>query len=102
MIRLPPRSTLFPYTTLFRSIKTQTPNLIELAFFPRNKADLLFVGKLYVTMDGQYAIKRAELSVANDINLNFVRDLDVKLNFEQRSEERRVGKESRTRHATSQ
>src|SRR2546422_6973357 len=27
MIRRPPRSTLFPYTTLFRSVKTVTPNL---------------------------------------------------------------------------
>src|SRR5947209_15247837 len=28
MIRLPPRSTLFPYTTLFRSIKGKTGDLI--------------------------------------------------------------------------
>src|SRR5258708_8806286 len=26
MIRRPPRSTLFPYTTLFRSVKVQRPN----------------------------------------------------------------------------
>src|SRR2546422_5321021 len=27
MIRRPPRSTLFPYTTLFRSLRTTTPGL---------------------------------------------------------------------------
>src|SRR3712207_7082957 len=32
MIRRPPRSTLFPYTTLFRSRLPQTPGLRHLAF----------------------------------------------------------------------
>lgn len=65
------------------TVKTETPYLVELAFFPRNKADMLFQGKLYITLDGKYAVKRAELSVDNDINLNFVRDLDVQLDFDQ-------------------
>src|SRR5687768_14000617 len=30
MIRRPPRSTLFPYTTLFRSVKRQTENWVKL------------------------------------------------------------------------
>src|SRR5437899_4990846 len=29
MLRRPPRSTLFPYTTLFRSLKVPTPKLVE-------------------------------------------------------------------------
>ena len=29
MIRRPPRSTLFPYTTLFRSVPGSQPNLVE-------------------------------------------------------------------------
>lgn len=65
------------------TIKTEQPYLVELSFFPRNKADLLFQGKLYITLDGKYAVKKAELSVSDDINLNFVRDLDVKLDFQQ-------------------
>lgn len=65
------------------TVKTETPYLVELSFFPRNKADLLFQGKLYITLDGKYAVKRADLSVSDDINLNFVRDLDVKLDFKQ-------------------
>src|SRR2546430_7348056 len=32
MIRRPPRSTLFPYTTLFRSITTVDPGLVETDF----------------------------------------------------------------------
>src|SRR5690606_23410729 len=64
------------------TVKTELPYLVELSFFPRNKADLLFQGKLYITLDGKYAVKKAELAVSDDINLNFVRDLDVKLDFE--------------------
>lgn len=70
------------------TVKTETPYLVELSFFPRNKADLLFQGKLYITLDGKYAVKRADLSVADDINLNFVRDLDVKLDFMQDENDR--------------
>src|SRR5258708_22071802 len=33
MIRRPPRSTLFPYTTLFRSVRTQTLDLVTHEFY---------------------------------------------------------------------
>src|SRR5690606_40678053 len=39
------------------TIKTESPMLIELSFFLRNKNDLLFKGKLYVTLDGNYAVQ---------------------------------------------
>jgi len=64
------------------TIKTNTPNLIELSFIPRNNTDLLFEGKMYVTMDGNYAVQGAYLTVNKNINLNFVRALEAKLNFE--------------------
>src|SRR3712207_9121140 len=35
MIRRPPRSTLFPYTTLFRSRKSQIPVIADIHFQPR-------------------------------------------------------------------
>src|SRR5437870_9036551 len=37
MIRRPPRSTLFPYTTLFRSVSKRTPNIQRLNIEPRNR-----------------------------------------------------------------
>jgi len=64
------------------TIKTATPWIVELSFFPRSKTDYLFQGKLYVTLDGQYAVQSAKLRVSKDINLNFVRDLNVDLAFE--------------------
>ena len=64
------------------TIKTSTPYLIELSFFPRNKTDFLFQGKLYVTLDGQYAVQGAKMKVSDEINLNFVRDLNIELAFD--------------------
>lgn len=70
------------------TIRTQQPQLIELSFTPRNKMDLLFEGKLYVTMDGNYAVQNAFLTVNKNINLNFVRALEAKLEFEQNTDKR--------------
>ncbi|SEM28541.1 CarboxypepD_reg-like domain-containing protein [bacterium A37T11] len=64
------------------TIKTQQPWLVELGFVPRNKTDLLFEGKLYITLDGHYAVQNAYLTVGKDINLNFMRDMDALLEFE--------------------
>lgn len=64
------------------TIKTSQPNLIELSFIPRNNTDLLFEGKMYITMDGNYAVQDAYLTVNKNINLNFVRALEAKLDFE--------------------
>jgi hypothetical protein len=64
------------------TVKTHVPNLIELSFIPRNNTDLLFEGKMYITMDGNYAVQDAYLTVNKNINLNFVRALEAKLDFE--------------------
>src|SRR5437016_10868726 len=45
MIRRPPRSTLFPYTTLFRSRHGNKPALIDgthFEFFPLTRGELFF------------------------------------------------------------
>src|SRR2546422_8528144 len=46
MIRRPPRSTLFPYTTLFRSTLTYAPNLRPSTDRPRNARGPLSVRPL--------------------------------------------------------
>ncbi len=63
------------------TIKTAQPWLIELGFVPRNKADLLFQGSLFVTLDGKYAVQYAYLTVHKDININFMRNLEATIEF---------------------
>lgn len=62
--------------------------LVELSFFPRNKNDLLFQGKLYVTLDGNYGVQKADLGVSKDINLNWVTSLNLTLDFERSADGR--------------
>jgi len=64
------------------TIKDVSPQLIELSFTPRNTTDMLFQGKIYITMDGNYAVQKAVLSVNKHINLNFVRQMQTTLAFE--------------------
>jgi hypothetical protein len=70
------------------TIKDSVPQLIELSFTPRNKTDLLFEGKIYITMDGNYAVQNATLMVNKNINLNFVRQMKVLLAFEKNTDGR--------------
>jgi hypothetical protein len=56
--------------------------LIALSFTPRNKGDLLFEGKILITMDDHYAVKSCELNVNKQININFMRSLAVHQDFE--------------------
>jgi len=70
------------------TIKTHSPKLIELSFIPRNNTDLLFEGKMYITMDGNYAVQDAFLTVNKNINLNFVRALEAKLDFDKNEDGR--------------
>lgn len=70
------------------TLKDVSPNLIELSFTPRSTTDLLFEGRIYITMDGNYAVEKAVLGVNKNINLNFVRQMQAILGFEKASDAR--------------
>ncbi len=70
------------------TLKNQTPHVIELSFTPRTKGDMLFEGKLFITMDGNYAVQKASFGVNKNINLNFVRGLKVDLDFDKNTDSR--------------
>ena len=70
------------------TIKDAVPQLIELSFTPRNETDLLFEGQIYITMDGNYAVQNATLTVNKNINLNFVRQMKILLAFEKNTDGR--------------
>src|SRR3989442_3901771 len=55
MIRRPPRSTLFPYTTLFRSLLRR---VLELAVVITNQCDLVCAGQRHGIGDLQVALVR--------------------------------------------
>ena len=65
------------------TINTATSRLIELSFMPRNPADLLLNGKLYIADDGSYALSKAFITISNKANLNFVRGVELSQEFSQ-------------------
>jgi len=56
--------------------------LIKLYFTPRSKEDLFFQGYLYITMDGNYAVRKLEMTINKNANLNWVRNVQVTQDFE--------------------
>ncbi len=73
--------------TFYRFYVTDTvvvdgQKLTELSFSPKNETDFLFTGKLYVTMDGNYAVQKVDMEVGKKVNINWVRDLHINLDFD--------------------
>ncbi len=58
------------------SILDGTP-MAHLYFAPRNKTDLAFQGHLWVALDSTYAVRKIEAGVPKDININYVRELQL-------------------------
>lgn len=52
-------------------------NCINLGFSPRSKSDFAFNGNLFIINDGTYAIRKVEMGINENINLNFVNDLQI-------------------------
>src|SRR3712207_9479145 len=106
MIRRPPRSTLFPYTTLFRSIRKMHQNILrnKIGFVPQKA--VLFRGSIKDNLRyGKEDATEEELKHAASIAQATEFISNMKDGFESyisqggtnRSEERRVGKECRSR-----
>jgi hypothetical protein len=70
------------------TIKSVSPQLIELSFIPRNPQDLLFTGRMYVTNDVNHAVTSVSLEVGKSVNLNFARRVEVKQSFDQQEDKR--------------
>ena len=56
--------------------------LIRLNFMPRNTADLLFKGTMYVTLDSNYGVQKIDMSVSKKANLNWAREIKLAQEFE--------------------
>lgn len=65
------------------TVTVNNQKLVELSFTPRNTTDDLFEGKIYITLDGHYAVEGDELTINKHINLNFINSLKVVQEFEQ-------------------
>lgn len=55
---------------------------IRLFFEARNKADFLFHGNLYITMDSCYAVRKIDMGINKDINIDWVQDIVITQDFD--------------------
>ena len=106
MIRRPPRSTLFPYTTLFRS-----PNIVKFLILSQ-VIFVLYLFFLYLTKKISFSFRENKklfiyfiiigLLIRMSVSffsgdISYLSDDVYRYIWEGRSEERRVGKECRSR-----
>jgi hypothetical protein len=64
------------------TVVEQGVRVVRLYFTPRNPQDLLFMGNLYITLDGDYAVRKAEMEAPNQSNLNWVRSFHITQTFD--------------------
>jgi hypothetical protein len=64
-------------TVEYRGIKCA-----DVFFAPRNKNDLAFMGNMLVALDGSYAVRRIQMGISKDINLNFIQNLTIDQEFD--------------------
>lgn len=63
------------------TIKKEKVPVVRMLISPRNKQDILFMGELYIPLDGRYAVQQADLFLNKEINLNWVKDLRIGLSY---------------------
>jgi hypothetical protein len=51
--------------------------MVHLYFAPRNKTDRAFQGHMWVALDSTYAVRKIELGIPKDVNLNWVNELQL-------------------------
>jgi hypothetical protein len=54
---------------------------VDLAFVPVSSESYGFTGRLYITLDGNYSVKKFVLNVPKNINLNWVDGLQIEQSF---------------------
>lgn len=80
-----PLSPLAP--TLYRfyimdTLMYQGAKCVDIFFAPAIKSDLAFMGNMLVSLDSTYAVRKVQMGISKEINLNWVSDLHLEQEFE--------------------
>lgn len=67
------------------TIQSGAEKYVKMYFGPHNKANMLFQGFLYIMLDGSFAVKKVELSVNKDININWINDVKIVQEYKKNS-----------------
>ena len=78
----------YKYLIMDTIITDSGEKLIKLNYTPRNPADLLFRGTLFISLDGNYAVEKVELTLSKYANVNWVRGMFILQEFEKNTDSR--------------
>lgn len=73
---------LFYRYYILDTLSVDSIKCIRLFFEPRNKSDFLFHGNLYITLDSSYAVRKIDIGINKDINIDWVQDISITQDFE--------------------
>ena len=59
---------------------------VRMFFAPRNESDFLFHGYLYITLDSTYSVRKIDLGINKDINIDWVQNMSIVQDFERTSD----------------
>lgn len=65
------------------TVKVEGVPCIDLSFVPFNSQSFGFTGRLYVTTDGKYSIKKVQLNFPSSSNINWIDKLRIDQTFQQ-------------------
>ncbi len=62
---------------LLDTVKVSGEKCVDLGFVPFSSQSTGFTGHLYITLDSTFFVKKVQLNVPRDINLNFIKNMSV-------------------------
>ena len=76
-------ATTYYHSYIMDTLDVGGDKCVDLAFVPANSESYGFTGRLYITLDGNYAVKKVLLNTPANINLNWVDKLRIEQEFKQ-------------------
>ena len=76
-------ATTYYHYYIMDTLDVEGDKCVDLGFVPSNSESYGFTGRLYITLDGNYAVKKVLLNTPVNINLNWVDKLRIEQEFKQ-------------------
>ena len=65
------------------TVKVDNVRCVDLAFVPFNSQSFGFTGRIYITTDGRYSVKKVQLNFPSSSNINWIDKLRIDQTFDQ-------------------
>ncbi|GAB2806749.1 DUF5686 and carboxypeptidase-like regulatory domain-containing protein [Ferruginibacter profundus] len=70
------------------TVEEEGIKLVKLYFTPKNPNDLIFRGTMFITLDGNFAVQKINMTISKRANINWTRELKINQQFEKSTDGR--------------